>query len=544
MEDAVDMIQAIKSSSTPSDTYQRFRQFVQWLIETIENHRLATSNIERLVAMLHQLASEFTNYRRTLPPVIAEGQHDIHVILYNMTCWCIQLISALRENCATDKLNYILEATTQAALVYAGLITIAASHNSSSRHIGTSLDSSSDRDKDSNTNNRQSASTPAALAHSADDDGVASKNRSSNRSKYDPLQNRTPTKDSPSLDQLESSSKNIDSTMKGIEVNVTQQSYVKDKKSEQSVAGCTSTIVTDKRQDDDSSQKSKRTAKSSRRGNDLPDTPDQTTNKSKKSNFSVSYLLSSSSGKQPSNSSTGSKSDSSNDVITSIRPETTQRASNIIRLNAPNALLPVNSNSTQPSTFINRPLVTYHPPQQLPMIVNTSGNNGQQAPIYLTGPNVEGLYYYMPAPPIAGHTSVNTPVNPNRSEVRIDQASTSSQQRVHIEDDLRGNFLTSNKIATFDQKDYLRKEISSPESSSGLRGSDSQVNEGRTGKVYQCEVCTKTFGRAYSLTRHRRIHTGDKPYNCSVCGKGFTQSYHLKIHMKTHSRDRHRSREL
>lgn len=66
-----------------------------------------------------------------------------------------------------------------------------------------------------------------------------------------------------------------------------------------------------------------------------------------------------------------------------------------------------------------------------------------------------------------------------------------------------------------------------------VRPSKTPVHE----RPYACPVdaCDRRFSRSDELTRHIRIHTGQKPFQCRICMRGFSRSDHLTTHIRTHT---------
>jgi len=57
-------------------------------------------------------------------------------------------------------------------------------------------------------------------------------------------------------------------------------------------------------------------------------------------------------------------------------------------------------------------------------------------------------------------------------------------------------------------------------------------------KPFQCRICMRSFSRSDHLTTHIRTHTGEKPFTCDVCGRKFARSDEKKRHAKVHLKQR------
>jgi KRAB domain-containing zinc finger protein len=54
-------------------------------------------------------------------------------------------------------------------------------------------------------------------------------------------------------------------------------------------------------------------------------------------------------------------------------------------------------------------------------------------------------------------------------------------------------------------------------------------------QIFQCEFCAKALRSGSGLSKHLKIHSGQKPYKCAVCEKAFLHSAHLKNHVRIHT---------
>lgn len=56
-------------------------------------------------------------------------------------------------------------------------------------------------------------------------------------------------------------------------------------------------------------------------------------------------------------------------------------------------------------------------------------------------------------------------------------------------------------------------------------------------KPFQCHICLRCFSRSDHLTTHIRTHTGEKPFPCEVCGRRFARSDERRRHKKVHDKE-------
>ncbi|XP_065583876.1 zinc finger protein 235-like [Artemia franciscana] len=95
---------------------------------------------------------------------------------------------------------------------------------------------------------------------------------------------------------------------------------------------------------------------------------------------------------------------------------------------------------------------------------------------------------------------------------------------------------SENRFSDVQTPQLAESGLSKPSSQRSRQKLKTKVSKGiDQGSRYECEICPRTFTRAWNFKQHQRFHAGVKSFQCPTCKNNFSSSSNLKTHILSHT---------
>jgi len=137
---------------------------------------------------------------------------------------------------------------------------------------------------------------------------------------------------------------------------------------------------------------------------------------------------------------------------------------------------------------------------------------------------------------MSSHQLIDETSNAEQEEEEQEQEQEQEEEQEEEEEKVLDPLVTDDAEVDLNTKTAPDNDDVKPDN--GTADGDTTVVDREIPLSWSCCYCVKEFDNRWSLARHEKIHTGEKPYKCHICDKDFIQKCSLRRHIKIHSDDK------